>query len=742
MFNFTDLTVFAQGGQAEYAAELFSREISKRTDKVPAFTPENTAPKITFIEDISIENKDFYKIEQSENTLKITAKTLRGLIYGYSLFLRKIMVCEDNITLMKNIEGEYSPQKKIRGHQVGYRDTPNTYDAWSYDQYFQYYLDMMAFGANTVEHNGSSDGKKRNPLMKYDQFDFLVEASALADKLDLDVSLWQANDTDESEENALKSREKLYASMPRLDYLFPPGGDPGELPADVFIDRCEKIAKVLHKSHPKAQMHPSAQAPHSIKNWGDVFCESINNSKNGIDCFILGPNHAFPVHELRKRVSDRYQMRFYPDITHNLRCEYPVNFQQDDWHFAFANTLSRESVNPRPTELLTLHRIFSPYTNGSVSYSEGVHDDLNKMVWSALEFDPNIPLSEIVEDYVRYFFPGAPVKPLTDIIFALEKNWQGAPEENPCIEPCYKKFTELKAKIPSLMENWRFVMHYFRALCDYLVQERRVFELILCEEAETHLKNSNISDAVKVLNSPYDEHYGNLRRELDYLGGKLFELIGLQLDVEHYFAKSWERGATLETIDNNITDLEFLKSKCKIALSLSGDERKKFIDILLNSRKKRHGEVYFSMALDGLKTLGTNQTGEFYMDIQGDRPFAKEKAYPMALSKAFDHFSLEAFFGGLAPDTDYELKIVYKTQSKEKIKNHKITVNDKIIYEGPRYGGNPDPFFDSALLSEDFESATYPLPRQVILNTTVHLLITEPTDGFLISELWITKANK
>ena len=65
-------------------------------------------------------------------------------------------------------------------------------------------------------------------------------------------------------------------------------------------------------------------------------------------------------------------------------------------------SLSRESVNPRPVEFSTLHRLYSHYTIGSVSYSEGVHDDLNKMVWSLLEFDSDYPLREAVEDYVGF----------------------------------------------------------------------------------------------------------------------------------------------------------------------------------------------------------------------------------------------------------------------------------------------------------------------------------------------------
>lgn len=738
-YNFTHLNIEATGKDAVKAATYFAKEFKKRTGKsLPVFEKAPAFPKIIFRIDERIENKDFFKVQQTEGEIIVTAKTIRGLIFGYSLFLRKCTFGNGVTTLIKNISGDYSPQKEIRGHQVGYRTTPNTYDAWSYEQYFQYYLDMMAFGSNTVEHNGTKPKDNfKNALMKYDQEEFLVEASRLADVVDLDVSLWHANDDHETEEEALRVREKLYSSMPRLNIVFPPGGDPGELPADVFINRCKKIQKVLTKYHPEAKMHPSAQAPHSIRDWGKTLCDNLKEEPGEIDAVIMGPNHAFPIHELRKRIPEKYPMRFYPDITHNVRCEYPVNFLEDDWHYTLAATLSRESVNPRPTELRTLHRIFAPYTIGSVSYSEGVHDDINKMVWSVMEWDENTDLREAVLDYARYFMHGTDEEKITDCIFLLEKNWQGAPEENPCIDICYKMFCELIKDYPALSENWRFLELYFRACCDKLVKMRRVFELKLCKDAAEELKNHKLTSALAILNTPFSFQYSLLRNEIDSLAEKLFELIGLQLDVEHYCADSWERGATLETIDNNVTDRAFLLNKLQYALSLEGNERNAFIDRLVSCRTCNEGEVYFSVALHGLKTLGVRQEGEFYMDVYADKPVAKELSMPMAMTKVYDHFSFKALFGGFKANTDYTLKITYKSDINHEIQHHRIIANGKTIYDGAQFGSRKDPIFDKEILVKGFESAEYILPKEVFINGTLELEIKEDIDGFKLCELWI-----
>ncbi len=738
--NYPELVISAESEVELFAAELFSKELKKRTDTEITVTGKCDEAFVTFNIDTDIENKDEFTIIKNSCGFKISAKTVRGLIFGYSLLLRKSKSKNNEIIITDNICGTHKPQKRIRGHQIGYRTTPNTYDAWDYDQYFNYYLDMMAFGTNTCEHNTTKFGVgEMNPLMRYTQEEFVIEASRLADTVDMDVSLWHANDDNETEEEALALREKIYSKIPRINAVFPPGGDPGEMYADEFVERCKKITHILKKHHPDAQMHPSAQAPHKYRDWGDVFVKEMEKEPDEIDTVIMGPNHAFPMHELRKQISQKYPIRFYPDITHNLRCEYPVNFLEDDWHYALASTLSRESVNPRPTELRTLHRLFAPYTIGSVSYSEGVHDDVNKMIWSALEWNKDADLREVLLDYGRFFIYEADEEVIADTIFLLEKSWQGDPIENPCIDIAYNNLLGLKNEHPSLNENWRFMLLYFRACCDKIVKIRRSFEIDLCKKALYYLESYDINAALEVLSAPYSHSYTALRNELDELAEKLFRLIGIQLDVEHYYADSWERGATLETIDNNVSDKAYLINKLNYALTLSDNEQKAFLAHLLNRNKTETDELYYSVALHGLNALGLKQDGETYMDIQGDRPYTKETPLPMCMTKLYDNYSVKGKFGGFCGDTDYVLTVVYKSDKSAQT-NHKIIANGITVYEGPQFGGTPNPQFDKELLIPGFESASYVLKSDVFINGTLELEIIEPSIGFKFCELWIKKA--
>lgn len=736
-YDFSFLSVTATGEAAEYARELFGNEIEMRAGYKPF---DGGEPCVELVADGSITDKDSYIIEQEGSNIKISAAGIRGLIFGYSYFLRKCVFANNKITLIKNIAGEYAPDKKIRGHQCGYRSLPNTYDAWGPEEYFRFYLDIMAFGCNTCEHIPSSKMDENNPLMKYHPLDLAVKASELADKIDMNVSCWYPNDDKEDEETALASRRKVFEALPRIDAVFPPGGDPGEMDGDDFVNRCVKISRELKKIKPDAEMWPSAQAPHSNITWPEDFLSEMNKLPDEIDGIITGPNHAFMMDDLRRKLPSKYPIRFYPDITHNLRCEYPVHFDRDDWHYALASTLSRESVNPRPTEFRLLHRLTRPYVIGGVSYSEGVHDDVNKAVWSDMDFFPDVSLYDTLCDYARFFMWQADASQIADAILGLEKNWEGDPAENPHIEHTLKLLEAQLEKAPALMENWRFVLLLFRARCDVLVRRRRMFELELISEAKSFADRGDFESARAELMIDYSSSYYALRASLGELADILFEKIGIQLDVENYHNVGWERGATLDTIDLPVTDRAWLLNRFEAADSMPEGEREAFLTRVFNRNKIGKGEYYYSFAEHGFGVLGERQQGEFYIDYQGDRREVNNGSIPMCMLKAFDHYKFVCRLAGFEPNTDYKLRVTYKKNKYDMFNSFYIKANGKDIYRGKFFGGEKDEQFEAEMLSDRFTCAVYDLPADVFENGCVSLEIGEEHVGVVLSEFKIYKS--
>ena len=737
-YDFSFLSVNAVGEAAEFARELFSEEIEIRAGYKPF---EGGEPCVDLVSDASVADKDTYIIEQDGSHIRITAQGIRGLIFGYSYFLRKCVFSSNKITLIKNISGTYSPDKKIRGHQCGYRTIPNTYDAWGPEEYFRFYRDIMAFGCNTCEHIPGGDKDEKNPLMKYHPLELAAKASEYADKLDMDVSCWYPNEDNEDEETALAKRRKVFETMPRIDVIFPPGGDPGEMDGDDFVKRCIAISKVLKSVKPDAEMWPSAQAPHSNITWPEDFMGEMNKLPDEITGVITGPNHAFLMDDLRRKLPAKYPIRFYPDITHNVRCEYPVHFDRDDWHYALASTLSRESINPRPTEYRLLHRLTRPYVVGSVSYSEGVNDDVNKAVWSDMDFFPEVSLYDTLCDYARFFIWQADAKKIADAILGLERNWEGDPAENPHIEHTLQIIESELEKAPALINNWRFVMMLFRAKCDMLIRRRRQFELELIAEAKNFAARGDFESARKELMTDYDGDYYALRASLGELADMLFEQIGMQLDIENYHAAGWERGATLDTIDLPVTDRAWLLGRYEVADTMPEGEREAFLERVFNRNKTGKGEYYYSFAEHGFGVLGERQQGEFYMDYQGDRPEVNNGSIPMCMVKAFDNYTFVCKLAGFEPDTDYKLRVTYKKNKYDMFDSFYIKANGKDIYRGKFFGGEKDEQFEREMISDRFTCAVYDLPASVFENGCIALEIGEEHVGVVLSEFKIYKGE-
>lgn len=710
MINFC-FKIYADTAEAGRAADILVRELNARAAAVRTETREGA--DIALLTDPAI-CRDGYRIEDTFRCTSLIASGIRGHIFAIGMLLRKLEKDGCGVRL-GDIAGSYAPDKRIRGHQIGYRTTPNTYDAWSYDDYRRYYLDMMFFGVNTVEHIPYEKGvSNRNNLMQYDEEEFLVEAARIADEYDLDVSVWHPNNDGETVAQAAERRGKLYERVPRLDVVFPPGGDPGEFEASEFIERCRAISNELKRSHPNAEMWPSAQQPHSIPTWGEDLIKELEKLPDEIDGIITGPNRAFEIDELRRRLPAKYPIRLYPDITHNVRCEYPVHFDRDDWHFALATGLSRECTNPRPREYRRIHRLTRRYVVGSVSYSEGVNDDVNKFVWSDMDYFPDCDLRTTLLDYSRLFFFGAPADTIADGILALELNWQCDPAENPTIDSTLETFERLRREYPFLNENWRFLQLLMRAECDKLLRSRRLFELELIRSARRAAFDGELEDVREFLELEPGDEYLELRADISRIAQRLFRLIGMQLDVEHYGADSWERGAILETIDLPVTDREWLLGRLDHAMV--DDDPVEYMRRAFDRNRVDSDEYYFSVALNGLAECGCRQSGEVYMNFQGDRPSVNNGTLPTALFNIYDNLTFRCKIGGLTYDGDYTLTVTYMDRRNPASAEHKITANGKTVYCGPQFGARATPTMTVRCCAPD-SSAQATLCRTISLRT-------------------------
>ena len=168
-----------------------------------------------------------------------------------------------------------------------------------------------------------------------------------------------------------------------------PAGDPGELTPQEFFPVVTEHAKILHKYHPNAKIWIAPQSFAPEPGWLETFYQEVAKEPDWLYGICFAPWEKDTLEELREHLPPVYRdrIRHYPDITHNTGCQFEV----PQWDRAFALTLGREGNNTRPKAMKHIHNLHAPLTVGSLTYSEGIHDDVNKMVWGDQDFSTKIP---------------------------------------------------------------------------------------------------------------------------------------------------------------------------------------------------------------------------------------------------------------------------------------------------------------------------------------------------------------
>ena len=411
----------------------------------------------------------------------------RGALFGVGQLLRSLNWAKGSASVPVDLDITTAPVQAIRGHQLGYRHTANSYDGWDDKQYEQYIRELALFGANSIENIPFQDGRK-SPHMPLPRDVMNRKLSEICARYEMDYWIWAPADFDLKDAvkraEHLEKHDAFFRDCPRLDAVFFPGGDPGNNAPELVISYLEDLSRLLAKHHPRAKIWLSMQGFEKpqvdfVHNW-------INDKlPDWLGGLVAGPSSP-PIPKTRARLPQRYGLRDYPDITHTVRCQYPVAW----WDPAFHLTLGRESANPRPVFYKLIQNYFGPYTSGSISYSDGVHDDVNKTVWSRLGWQPSAAPREILLEYTRCFFGSAVADSAADGILALEKNWEDPLADNGSVDATLTLWQQLERKAPELRGNWRWQLCLLRAYYDAYTRHRLLYESELEQEANKILTDA------------------------------------------------------------------------------------------------------------------------------------------------------------------------------------------------------------------------------------------------------------
>lgn len=538
-----------------------------------------------------------------QNAVVIAARDARSVLYGVGRFLRKAVMRHGELVLPEHMSISTAPKYSIRGHQLGYRPKTNSYDAFSVKQFDQYIRDLALFGANSIEiMPPRTDDDDSSVHMQLSSAKMMVEQSRIAKSYGLDVWMWYPNmGPDYTHRDSLRKemqeRIEVFAALPKLDHLFVPGGDPGDLEPDVLFGWLGKVAVALHQFHPNAKIWVSPQVFRPDQKWYNDFFRHVNSGYPWFGGVVFGPWVKIPLPELRKQVNENIPIRRYPDITHSLSCQYPV----PDWDLAYAMTLGRECVNPRPVDEKHIHNLLAPHASGSISYSEGTNDDVNKFIWSDQDWDPQTPVIETLRDYSRLFMGADIAEAAAQGIMSLEANFGGALLANEKIEQTLRQWQHIeKQASPELMKNFRFQMCLLRAYYDAYIQRRLIREKALESRAREILEDATagtsslaVLQARMVLEKVTEEPVGQAWKEKCMaLADSLFSSIGAQLTVEKHGAMPG-RGNFIDNIDIPLSDAPWLLDQLAVLEKVENDnERLQRIKEMLHRTDPGPGGFY------------------------------------------------------------------------------------------------------------------------------------------------------
>ncbi len=701
-----------------------------------------------------------FELEWSESAKRviIVYSDFRGALYGVGKLLRSARWGDSNMDMGPDNHIVSNPRYSIRGHQLGYRPKTNSYDAWAVDQFDQYMRDLAIFGANSIEiMPPRTDDDFTSRHMQIPAIDMIAEQSRICDKYDLDVWMWYPNmGSDYSHPDSiafeLKERHEVFSTVTRLDHLFVPGGDPGDVEPDVLFAWLEKVSTVLKQYHPEAKIWVSPQVFRPTGEWLDSFFDHINRRYDWLGGVVFGPWVKVPLPEIRELVDEDIPIRRYPDITHSLSSQYPV----PEWDLVWASTLGRECINPRPVDQKMIHNALDQFASGSISYSEGTNDDVNKFIWSALDWDPETTVAEILREYARYFMPTADTEAVVQGMLGLENNLRGPILSNTFVPQTLRIWQQLEENAGAdLRANYRFQMGLIRAYFDAYIQERAMHEhlqerkarLVLTQTKE--LGRTAILRADSLLDLPFKNAVALQWQQRCFdLADDLYESVGAQLTVEKHGAMAG-RGNFIDNIDNPLNDIAWLRLHMDQLDKVEDWDLADQVSAFLNRTDPGPGGIYDNfgqyqlhgeLQLDDDLTqdpgnlatprvsFGVGLVGEEWVHeitATGFQGQATPLAWMHQITTLYDQ-PLVISYTGLSPHEKYKLRVSYTGRFRSAMK---LTCDGQVIHELMETGEIPTYDFD--------------LPYEVTKDGKCRFEWTcgEAQRGSQVSELWIMKVT-
>jgi hypothetical protein len=221
--------------------------------------------------------------------------------------------------------------------------------------------------------------------------------------------------------------------------------------ANGYLRMAEPLAKAYKEAFPKGKVILGTWYfdRWGIGEWDGISAKFNAKKPDWIDYLMCDNFEEYPRYPLEHGSPGGLPMLNFPDIS---------MYGQDPW--------GGYGANPHPGRLQARWDETKQVLLGGFPYSEGIYEDMNKVICTRLYWEPDRPAMETVKEYAAYEFSPEVADDVATIVKIFEENHYRN-KIGPSTVTAYKLTRQVDAKLtPQSRRSWRWRLFCIRAAID------------------------------------------------------------------------------------------------------------------------------------------------------------------------------------------------------------------------------------------------------------------------------------
>lgn len=221
--------------------------------------------------------------------------------------------------------------------------------------------------------------------------------------------------------------------------------------ANGYLRMAEPLAKAYRKAFPQGKVILGTWYfdRWGIGEWDGISAKFNAQKPDWVDYLMVDNFEDYPRYPLEKGSPGGLPMLNFPDIS---------MYGQDPW--------GGYGANPHPGRLQKRWDETKAKLSGGFPYSEGIYEDLNKVICAQLYWAPDQPAIQTVKEYAAYEFSPEVAEDAVSLVKLFEKNHYRNQIGESAVE-AFQLMQQIDGKLtPQARQAWRWRLFCIRAAID------------------------------------------------------------------------------------------------------------------------------------------------------------------------------------------------------------------------------------------------------------------------------------